>query len=105
MRAPNNYMIPLFSCCPYIDQIISVDDPKPFCDKEIPFGLQAFAILAATELPKRKHPNHYIFAPHDLIAYWQKELAQDNNFKVGLCWNSSLFGYYFSGTSKTLPVA
>lgn len=99
----SDYLIPLFNCCPYFDQVVSCDMPKPACYKEIPLGLQAFAILAAEELKKRKNVEPYIFPKTDLVNHWQKQLSNDPNFKIGLCWNSSMFGYYFSGTTKTPP--
>ncbi len=99
----NDYLIPLFSCCPYFDQVISTNSPKPTCYKEIPIGLHAFTLLATQELQKRTTPKPYIFPTNNLVTHWKRQLSSDTNFKIGLCWNSSMFGYYFSGTSKTPP--
>jgi tetratricopeptide (TPR) repeat protein len=95
----NEYLIPLLKCCPFVDEVIST---TAVSTREIPLALQAFAVLKSQEnIPQLQYP--YLNPPADLVNEWKQKLNQNTAIKIGLCWNSSPFNYYFSGTTKTGP--
>ena len=87
-------LLPLLSRCTYIDQLISDETPTGNYDAATTF-MNIAPVFANNEMTA---PNNipYIFADPDLVTHWQQKLAHDKNFKVGICWQSTL--------CKTAPV-
>jgi tetratricopeptide (TPR) repeat protein len=90
-------LVPLLSQCPYIDTLISLDDPCPSCDIKTTTArlFQNFN----TSIGSIPHETPYVFADPALIQLWQKKLAHDKNFKIGLCWNSQHYAL-INGSGK-----
>jgi tetratricopeptide (TPR) repeat protein len=77
-------LIPLLSRCNYIDQLLPSDKPLPAYDADATL-MSLPAIFADTQdTVPQEIP--YIFADPTLVLHWQKQLAHDTNFKIGLCW-------------------
>jgi len=77
-------LIPLLSRCGYIDQLIPSGSPIPSYDADATL-MSLPAIFADTEETVPQNIP-YIFPDPQLVEYWQKQLAHDTNFKVGICW-------------------
>lgn len=77
-------LIPLLSRCSYVDQFIPSDKPMPAYDADATL----MSLPAIFEDTDQTVPQNipYIFADPQLIKYWQEQLVDDTNFKVGICW-------------------
>lgn len=72
--------------CPYIDHVITNDQPSTHhIDVQAPL-LNLPGILETT-LETIPHPIPYLYTDKERTAQWKKRLAQDKNIKVGLAWN------------------
>jgi tetratricopeptide (TPR) repeat protein len=82
---------PLFDiisrCCPYIDQVTTLDHIPSTFDVHIP--LMSLPLILKTKEDTIPHDIPYIIPDQTLIASWEKKLAQDTSFKVGLCWQGN----------------
>ncbi len=77
-------LIPLFSRCEYIDQLIPINHPMPDYDADATLmSLPAIFGDDETTVPQEIP---YLFADPILVNYWQQQLAHDTNFKIGICW-------------------
>lgn len=77
-------LILLLSRCAYIDQLIPVDKSMPSYQADATLmSLPAIFEDNDTDVPQNIP---YIFADPALVHHWQQQLAQDTNFKVGICW-------------------
>jgi tetratricopeptide (TPR) repeat protein len=98
MVACQKQLTPLLSRCTYIDQLIPLGSPTPAYDADATLmSLPAIFNDNADTVPQ-KIP--YLFADPALIKYWQQRLADDTNFKVGICWQVDAY----NDTSK-IPIA
>ncbi len=77
-------LIPILSRCHYIDTLVTNIDPIPgYHAKATLMSLAAFF-----EDDERTIPQNipYIFPDPERLAYWQEQLKNDTNFKIGICW-------------------
>lgn len=79
-------LIHLFRLCPYIDQVISVGDPIPSNDLQIP--MMSLPMLFKTTVDTVPAPIPYLFADAQLIEQWKNTLAHDKQYKIGICWHA-----------------
>jgi tetratricopeptide (TPR) repeat protein len=80
-------LVTLMKLCKHIDQVICVDDTPPHFDVQasllsLPHILKSRIDTIPTEIP-------YLYADEKLVATWQKKLAADKNFKIGVCWQGN----------------
>lgn len=73
--------------CPYIDRVVSVGDILPDFDFHV--ATMSLPLLFKTQIDTVPANIPYLYAKPELVAYWQKELATDTNFKIGLCWHGN----------------
>jgi hypothetical protein len=73
--------------CPYIDSVISTEDPLPAFDVQAP--LMSLPHILKTKIETIPLEIPYIFADENLTEYWKEKLSQDKNFKVGVCWQGN----------------
>lgn len=82
--AAQNPLIPLFSLCPYINELISLPAIKP------PFDAQATLMslpAVFSDIADDFSPTiPYLQADPDLVEQWQLQMGTDRNFKIGICW-------------------
>ncbi len=82
---------PLFDlisrCCPYIDKVITLDQIPMHFDFHAP--LLSLPYIIGTDIDTIPTPIPYITADPALVAEWGTKLAQDTNFKVGICWQGN----------------
>jgi tetratricopeptide (TPR) repeat protein len=91
---------------PYIDLLITKDNPRPPFDFHIP--LLSLPLVFNTQVATVPTPIPYLIADESLVEYWKKELAHDNHFKVGLCWHGSTqygrLALRFAVKAKSVPL-
>lgn len=81
-------LIPLLSNCSYIDMLYPTGNPiPPHHARATLMSLPAVFYDDEHTMP-RTIP--YIFPDTTLINYWQQQLANDHNFKIGICWQTSI---------------
>ena len=79
-------LIPLFKLCPFLDDIISFDDYQPFATIRIP--MLSLPMIFDTTLQTIPTDIPYLQADKQLTQQWQQTLANDKNFKIGICWHA-----------------
>lgn len=80
-------LIPLLKLQPYIDQVVSRRETVPHFHYHIP--LMSLPHILKTRLATIPANTPYIEPSPHLVAAWQKKLAHDTNFKIGLCWQGN----------------
>ncbi|MCK5632480.1 glycosyltransferase family protein [bacterium] len=85
--AVQNPLVTILSSCPFIDRIISLNDPIPHFDTYAP--LMSLPLILGLEVKTIPTNIPYIFAKENLIEHWKKQLSSDKNFKIGICWQGN----------------
>lgn len=81
-------LVPLLRLCPYIDQLIELNDiPKVHVDYYAP--LMSLPLLLKTTLDTIPHDVPYLYADQQLVEQWKKTLGDTNKIKVGICWQGN----------------
>ncbi len=91
----------LLSLCPYIDNVILADQPKPSNDHEYLLTTDRLTLIMRSELYGKSEDVPYIFADSKLVHHWKQKISSDTNFKVGICFQSVKMQDYFTG--KIVP--
>lgn len=80
----------LFKNSPGIDLLLKVGDPLHCTIDDHTTLMSIPAILYSHEqaLPEFKP---YIFPDEKLVNYWHEQLKDDTNFKIGICWEASVY--------------
>ncbi len=93
-------------CCPYIDRVVTLSDIPTSFDVHIP--LMSLPLLFKTEEQTIPTRIPYIFPDNELVEHWKQVLAQDNNLKVGICFQGnskySTAALRAAVASKSLPI-
>lgn len=80
-------LITLMKNCPYIDQVVSVDDTPPAFDVHSPLLSLPYVMKTRIETVPNEIP--YLYPDEKLIQSWKDKLAADKNFKIGICWQGN----------------
>jgi len=81
-------LMKLLSNLDYIDEVVSIHLlPPPPCDYYV--SLMSLPHILGTEVETIPNKIPYLKADPNLVAHWQKELADDTNFKIGICWQGN----------------
>lgn len=99
-------LIKLFSLCDYIDQVISMDDPIPASDIEIP--LLSMPLIFGTKQKNIPTNIPYLKAKSDLVQQWKEYLftTGGKTLKVGLCWQAGIYTFLEDNplTKRSVPL-
>jgi len=76
-------LVTLMRLCPYIDEVIAVDDHYSTYDVHAPLMSLPYILKTTIETIPCTIP--YIFGNQTLTQQWKNKLAQDINIKVGIC--------------------
>jgi len=77
-------LLALLSGCPYIDLLLPTGLPiEKFDAKATLMSLATFFQDTQDTIPQNIP---YIFPDPNRVAYWNKQLADDHSFKIGICW-------------------
>ncbi|MDZ4125828.1 MAG: tetratricopeptide repeat protein, partial [Hydrogenophaga sp.] len=79
----------LLSLCPYLDAVFTPQEKKPDFDAHI--AMMSLPLAYKTEINTVPAEIPYLFARPDLVELWKNKLAEDKNFKIGLCWQGNPF--------------
>lgn len=92
-------LIPLLSLCSYIDQLCILGSSLPAFDFQIPL----LNLPSAYRTTRETAPNHvpYLYAGEYLDFYWKLHLADNHNFKIGICW----YGDSIHEPDKFMPLS
>ena len=89
---------PLFKKLSYIDTIV------PTNTKVMPYDgsatLMTLPVLFCDDEQTMPTSIPYIFPPQSRIDYWKQELAHDQSFKIGICWQPDI-----GNDTSRLPIA
>lgn len=88
IAAVQDQLIPLLSFCPYIDIVLSLWSQFPPYDVHAP--LMTLPLIMKTTIdtiPSADTP--YLFAKQKLIEHWHKQLENNTDFKIGICWQGN----------------
>jgi tetratricopeptide (TPR) repeat protein len=85
--APQNPLRTILKLCPYIDEVIPFHERPTSFDYWIP--LVSLPHVMNTRIDTVPHEIPYLSADPFLEVYWQEKLAQDTNFKIGICWQGN----------------
>lgn len=77
-------LITLLSGCPFIHQLLPSKSTYPPYDAVA--TLMSLPALFADTQDSIPRTIPYIFPPKERIEYWQQQLANDPNIKIGICW-------------------
>lgn len=77
----------ILSLCNYIDILVLRGKSLPDFDVQIP--LMSLPLLFKTALETVPTNIPYLSADSQLIDYWKKQLSEDKNFKIGICWQGN----------------
>ncbi len=80
-------LAPLLKLQPYIDQVVSRGERLPHCHYQIP--LMSLPYVLKTRLETIPADIPYITPDKDRLAFWKKQLSQDKNVKIGICWQGN----------------
>lgn len=80
-------LVQLLSLCPYIDKVVPLNSSFDSCDYYI--SLLSIPAVMHTTLDTIPHNIPYLYADKQLEAYWQKQLAANTHFKIGICWQGN----------------
>ena len=82
-------LYPLLKQCNYIDELLRTGDFLPSVhDHTTLMSIPAILYDHEHALPAF---SPYVSPDPQLVSYWAKQLAGDTNFKIGLCWEASVY--------------
>lgn len=81
-------LISLLSLCPYIDQVLSTDQPLPAYDLSSTLMSLPWAFNTTIKTVPSHEP--YLFADKILIEQWNKKI-KNQTLKIGICWNGNAY--------------
>lgn len=87
IMAVQNPLRTIAQLCPYIDEVIGQHDKQPHFDYHAP--LLSLPYLTKTTLDTVPHEIPYLYAHPELERNWKDTLAEDHNFKIGICWQGN----------------
>ena len=77
----------IIKLCPYIDEVLHLNDNAPFFDYHAP--MLSMPHLTKTKLNNVPNKVPYLFADPTLVDEWKEILSTDTNFKIGICWHGN----------------
>ncbi|MCA9770024.1 tetratricopeptide repeat protein [Candidatus Dependentiae bacterium] len=81
-------LIPLFSNCPYIDQLIPSGSAYP--ERNAHASLMSLPCIFRSTQQTLPNNVPYLFPDQQLVKYWKKKIKDDTNFKIGICWQVNM---------------
>jgi tetratricopeptide (TPR) repeat protein len=80
-------LVTIIKRCPYIDQVIAINEPIPTFDAHSPLMSLPYVFKTRLDTIPSEHP--YLYADEKLIDHWKQQLTHDKNFKIGICWKGN----------------
>lgn len=79
----------LCSYCPYIDSVLTQQDPKPSANLSFDICIVSFLLKLKNQIVMPVPQRPYLSIPQELEILWKNALAADTQFKIGICWQTS----------------
>ncbi len=98
-------LVPFLELCPYLAHIIPANQPKPTCDKQYSITMDRLTLRMYETLHAPSKDVPYLYADNTLCTQWHTKIKQDQNFKVGFCFQSTKMRDHFSGAILPGPRA
>lgn len=92
-------LVPLFKQQKYLDQVVPPSECPPPFHFQIPMMNLPSVFCTTVNTVPSKTP--YLIIENVRAKQWQSHLAQDRNYKIGLCWK----GNYIHGPEKFIPLS
>lgn len=86
------FLVPLIKQCKYVDVVIPQNSPRPPADIIYP---SSPILMLGDKLDDLHADVPYLVPNQELAMRWKKKISQDSNFKIGLCWHSTLLNSSF----------
>lgn len=80
-------LVTIMKRCKHIDQVIALDETPPHFDVHSPIMSLPYVLKTRVDTVPNEIP--YLYADEKLVAEWAEKLAQDTNFKIGICWQGN----------------
>ncbi len=93
-------LVPLFSSCPYVDEVCG-GTPLPNFDLQI--AMLSLPMLAGTTMENIPGQVPYLFAEPGLVQTWRERLAGVRDFKIGIAWQGAATFTFDPQRSIALP--
>lgn len=77
----------ILSLCPYLDSVIIPGEKIPNFDYHLP--LMSCPLLFNTTVSTVPDTIPYLYADPTLQAAWRQRLSNDNQYKIGICWQGN----------------
>ena len=87
IAAVQDSLTTLLKNCAYVTSVISLKDKFPNFDLQAPLMSLPWILNTKPSTIPAEIP--YIKADSELVKQWHARLAENNNFKIGLCWQAS----------------
>lgn len=97
LQAPLALKALFSSCCPYLDEVVTTADMRTF-DYVYPLQLLPKYVASIPRAP-------YLQPPQNIIAQWAEKLKNDQNLKIGLCWQTTHDGNAVPESVRSVPLA
>ncbi len=75
------------TCCPYIDEVVTLSNPPRLFDVHAP--LMSLPHILKSDEKSIPHTIPYLFPHEKLVEFWKMRLSHDKHFKVGICWQGN----------------
>ncbi len=85
--AVQNPLAQIVKLCPYIDQVIGLNEQPPQFDCYAPLMSLPHILKTTSQTVPNTIP--YLYADKQLIATWKEKLTANKNIKVGICWQGN----------------
>ena len=77
----------ILSGCDYLGRVVSLGDERPPCDLFVP--LMSLPHVLGTEVDSIPQDIPYLDSSRELARLWGGRLAQDEGFRIGICWQGN----------------
>lgn len=99
-------LVQLLRLCPYIDVVFPVlerFEQLPYFDYQAPIMSLPYYFKTTLQTIPSNIP--YLYAHKDLITFWEKKIADNPNFKIGICWEGSPYYEQFKSPLSRKVIA
>lgn len=80
-------LITLLGLCPYIDSVVEIGNHPNHFDYHAALLSMPYILKTTLETVPDQIP--YLYADHERVAYWEEQLCDNTNFKIGICWQGN----------------
>ena len=94
---------PLLQRASYINRLYGPEEELPHSDHLFDICIASLLAVSYEQFEMNAPQESYLTADPYLVSEWKKRLAQDSNYKIGLCWKSNVVRDRFTGAIMPSP--